>query len=147
MTYSVRVFISHSWSYSGHYDKLSEWIFDKSWNVDGIPLKFENYSVPRDNPIHFAANDRELKWAIDQRIILSDVVICPTGMYSDYSNWIGKELASSRDYRRPLLAVNPWAQERKSTVVRDFASEVVGWTAQSVVGGIWRLSRGLVSKP
>lgn len=140
MSYQVRVFISHSWSYSGHYEKLESWIFERSWYVDGVPLSFVNQSVPRDNPIHFAANDRELKWAIDQRIILSDVIVCPTGMYSDYSKWIGKELMSAREYRKPLLAVNPWAQERKSTVVRDAAMEVVGWTSQSVAGGIWRLS-------
>lgn len=144
MSYTIRVFISHSWSYSGHYEKLNDWTFGKAWNVDGISLLFENKSVPRDNPIHFAANDRELKCAIDQRILLSDVVVCPTGMYSDYSKWIGKELVSASEHKRPLLAVNPWAQERKSTIVRDAAHEVVGWTSKSVVGGIWRLSRSRV---
>ena len=28
--YNVDVFISHSWTYSEHYEKLYEWIFDRS---------------------------------------------------------------------------------------------------------------------
>lgn len=139
MTHLVRVFISHSWSYSGHYNKLEEWIFGNSWDVDGQPLSFYNYSVPKDNPIHFAQNTEQLQAAIDRKIKAANIVICPTGMYSEYSKWIGKEIASASKFRIPLLAVNPWAQQRKSVVVRQHADEEVGWTKQGVVSAIWRL--------
>jgi hypothetical protein len=104
-----------------------------------VPIQFLNYSVPKDNPIHFANTDRELQAAINARIHPCKVVVCPIGMYSTHSKWIGKELAALRYYRKPLLAVNPWAQEMKSRVVRDAANEVVGWTSKSVVNGIWKL--------
>lgn len=139
MSHRIGIFISHSWKFSGHYEKLSEWIFEERWNSNGVPIEFVNYSVPKDNPIHFARTDRELQAAISERIKPCDVVVCPTGMYSTHSKWIGKELAALKHFKKPLLAVNPWAQEMKSRVVRDAADEVVGWTSKSVVNGIWNL--------
>ena len=73
------VFISHSWTYSEHYEKLYEWIFDTPWNVDGVPLVFNDQSVPKDDPIHDAPTKRALKDAILQRIDVSGVVVVPTG--------------------------------------------------------------------
>ncbi len=43
---------------------------------------------------------------------------------------------------KPILGVNPWGQERKSSVVATAAKETVGWNSKSVVDGIWRLYRG-----
>jgi hypothetical protein len=60
-------------------------------------------------------------------------------MYANHSYWIQKEIDGSLGYRRPILAVNPWGQERKSSVVAQAADSTVGWNKQSVVDGIWRL--------
>lgn len=78
----MNVFISHSWSYSGHYERLAEWIFEVPWSIDGQTIRFFNTSVPRDNPIHFASNETTLKQAIYQRITNSHVLVIPTGMYA-----------------------------------------------------------------
>jgi len=59
--YQVHVFISHAWAYSEHYKTLSSWIFGENWSVGQASLKFLDYSVPKDDPIHDAANDSELK--------------------------------------------------------------------------------------
>lgn len=134
----IGIFISHSWAYSEHYETLAGWFFDETWNSNGRQIRFLNYSVPKDNPIHYAANDTDLYAAISSRIANSDVVIMPTGMYSTHSKWIGKEIQASNNLRRPILAVNPWGQERKSSVVAEAAIEVVGWNKMSVVGGTWR---------
>ncbi|GJL96609.1 MAG: hypothetical protein DHS20C06_04260 [Hyphobacterium sp.] len=137
IVYNIRVFISHSWKYSNHYDKLAEWIFEEPWNVGGAPLKFIDHSVPKANPIHTNGTEAELRTKIYQLIAASDVVVIPTGMYSSYSGWIAKEINGAKYYRRPILAVNPWSQERKSTVVGEAASLTVGWSKQSVINGIW----------
>lgn len=71
---------------------------------------------------------------------MASVVVIPTGMYASYSKWIGKEINGAQAYLRPILAVNPWAQERKSSVVVNAAHKYVGWNSQSVVKGIWQLS-------
>ena len=135
----MNVFISHSWSYSNHYDRLAEWIFDETWTVNGQRIQFTNTSVPRDNPIHFAPNDAALQQAIYQRIADSHVVVIPTGMYANYSKWIRKEVDGAKVYRKPILAVDPWAQKRASSVVADAADDAVGWNKQPIINAVWRL--------
>lgn len=135
----MNVFISHSWSYSDHYDRLAEWIFDETWTVNGQRIQFTNTSVPRDNPIHFAPNDAALQQAIYQRIAGSHVVVIPTGMYANYSKWIRKEIDGAKVYRKPILAVDPWAQKRASSVVADAADDAVGWNKQPIINAVWRL--------
>lgn len=138
MNHQVRVFVSHSWSYADHYEKLSGWIFDELWSVDGIPINFVNTSVPKNNPIHYAANDAELQDAIFQRLKFSDVIVVPTGMYSTHSKWIGKELDGARLHGKKIVAVNPWGQERKSSIVQMHSHETVGWNKDSVINAVWR---------
>ena len=138
--YQIDVFISHSWAYSTHYEKLCEWIFDGSWEVEGVPLLFNDRSVPKDDPIHYAPTTHALEHAILQRIEDSNIVVVPTGMYANYSKWIGKEINGAKRRDRPILGVNPWGQQRRSTVVAKAAAKTVGWKKQSVVGGIWELS-------
>lgn len=118
---------------------MASWIFQQRWSVGQASLDFRDFSVPRDNPIHNAPNDTALREAIFNQISRSHVIVIPTGMYANYSKWIGKEIAGSKFYKKPILAVNPWAQERKSSVVVDAASCVVGWNREPVIAAIWRL--------
>ena len=64
------------------------------------------------------------------------------GMYSTHSTWIERELEGAVYYKLPILAVNPWGQERKSSVVKNRANLEVGWNKKSVVDGIWSLTKG-----
>lgn len=140
MTYYVNVFISHSWAYSEHYETLASWIFDENWISNGTQIVFGNTSVPKSDPIHYARNERDLRAAIYERISASNVVVIPTGMYAGYSKWIKEEIGGAEFHRKPVLAVNPWGQERKSTVVANAAdADPVGWQKQSVINGIWSL--------
>lgn len=138
----MNVFISHSWMYSNHYDKLAEWIFEEYWSINGARLNFFNTSVPKDNPIHFAPSDKALQTAIYERIAGSDVVVIPTGMYSNHSKWIRKEIDGSALYYKPILAVDPWAQKRVSSTVMSASTRAVGWNKQSVINGVWHLGNG-----
>ncbi|MGI9503703.1 MAG: TIR domain-containing protein [Geminicoccaceae bacterium] len=140
--YYVNIFISHSWSYSEHYEKLSEWIFDGNWRSNNRPIKFNDLSIPQDDPIHDAANQDELQAAIFNEIAKCHVVVIPTGMYTTHSKWIQKEIEGSNEYGKPILGVNPWGQERASSVVRKNARQTVGWTGDSVINGIWSLYSG-----
>lgn len=135
----IQVFISHSWNYSNHYNKLSEWIFEGKWNITGVPIVFIDKSIPKENPIHNAPNADALRTAIFREMNNSHVVVIPTGMYAEFSTWIQKEIEGARRYGRPILAVDPWGQERKSSTVVASSAKSVGWNKQSVVGGIWEL--------
>lgn len=61
MKKQINIFISHSWSYSDKYEGVIK-LLDKT-NID-----YKNYSVPKDDPIHNAKNDKELYEAIDNKI-------------------------------------------------------------------------------
>ena len=138
-TRQIHVFISHAWDYTGHYETLANWIFGEKWSVGQASLDFHNYSIPRNDPIHNATNTAALTNAILNQIARSHVVVIPTGMYASHSKWIQKEIDGAKDRSKPILAVNPWAQERKSTVVINSADELVGWNKQPLIDAIWRL--------
>jgi hypothetical protein len=60
-------------------------------------------------------------------------------MYAHHSKWIQKEIDGAGQHWKPILAVDPWGQERSASVVAAAADETVGWNKQSVVEAIWRL--------
>lgn len=138
-TRQIHVFISHAWAYSDHYDTLASWIFKQAWSVGQASLDFRDYSVPKNDPIHNAANTRELKDAIFSQISRSHVVVIPSGMYASHSKWIQKEIDGAKAFAKPILAVNPWGQERNSGVVIDNADETVGWNREPLINAIWQL--------
>ena len=135
----IHVFISHAWLYSDHYDTLAEWIFENKWCVGQTALDFRDYSVPKNDPIHNANNDKQLREALYDKISRSHVIVIPTGMYANYSKWIQKEIDGSDVYSKPILAVNPWGVQRTSSVVSKSAKKTIGWNKDTVVSGIWEL--------
>jgi hypothetical protein len=140
-TRQIHVFISHSWWYSQHYNTLEAWIFGENWRVGQASLDLRDYSVPKHSPILNAPNDKTLREAIYKQIGMSHVVVIPTGMYANYSKWIGKEIEGAQTYGKPILAVNPWGQLRTSSVVVQVATRTVGWNKQPLVNAIWELYR------
>lgn len=138
-TRQIHVFISHSWTYSNHYNTLSDWIFGSKWSVGQASLDFRDFSVPKNDPIHNARSDAQLRQALYNQIARSHVIVIPTGMYASYSKWIQKEIDGANGYGKPILAVNPWGAQRTSADVSRSATKVVGWNAKSVVSGIWEL--------
>jgi len=138
-THQIQVFISHSWSHSGHYNKLAQWIFDERWSIGQASLDFRNFSIPLNDPIHGAPDDKSLAAAIYRHIARSHVIVIPTGMYAGYSRWIMKELDGADEYKKPILAINPWGQERKSSVVLKRATDWTGWNKEPLVSKIWNL--------
>lgn len=138
-TININIFISHAWAYSEHYATLSDWVFQKTWTVGETTLNFYDLSVPKNDPIHNAQNDSQLRAALYQKIAISNVIVIPTGMYANYSKWIQKEIDGAAMHNKPILAVNPWGSIRQSSVVAGAAKQTVGWTSKSVVTGIWEL--------
>lgn len=138
-THQIHVFISHSWSYSGHYDTLARWISDRTWRFGQAVADFRDYSVPRTDPILNAPTDATLREAIYRQIAMSHVIVIPTGMYAHYSKWIGKEIDGAGAYGKPILAVDLRGAQRTASVVNDAAAKCVAWNSNSVVSGVWDL--------
>ena len=126
-----RLFISHSWAYGDAYEKLVKF-FNEHPNFAWI-----NYSVPRNDPIHTAANDKQLYEAIKAQIKPVNCVVILAGVYSSYSKWIDKEIKISKtEFCKPIIAVEPWGAERTSVVVKNNADEIVKWQSTSIVNAI-----------
>lgn len=138
-TRQIHVFISHAWAHSHHYNTLSDWVFKEPWNVGQASLDFRDFSVPKSDPIHNAANTQALQNAIYEKIARSHVIVIPSGMYATHSKWIQKEIAGAKNYGKPILAVTPWGQARESGVVVDNANQTVGWNKQPLINAIWSL--------
>lgn len=138
-THQVHVFISHSWAYSAHYETLSDWIFGQNWRYGQASIDFRNYSVPKTDPILNANSDKALREAIYNQISRSHVIVIPTGMYTNYSKWIGKEIEGAATYGKPILAVDLRGAQKTASVVGQAATKCVAWNSKSVVSGIWDL--------
>lgn len=130
------IFISHSWAYGDAYDKLIKMLNDDP------RFSFKDYSVPKDDPIHNAPNSAQLSKAIQDQMRFCDVIIILAGVYSTYSSWINKEIDIAKGFTnpKPILAIEPWASEKTSTVVKDNADKIVKWNTSSIVSGIRDLS-------
>ena len=100
-------------------------------------MDFRDYSIPRNDPIHNVTSATQLQAAIFNKIAHSHVVVIPSGMYVNYSKWIRKEIDGAKRYGKPIVAVNPWGQEKKSGVVLSNADIGVGWNKQPVINAIW----------
>lgn len=138
-TRQIHVFISHAWAHSGHYDTLAKWIFGESWSVGSASLVFRDFSIPKGDPVHNVTSTQMLQNAIFNQIARSHVVVIPSGMYANYSKWIQREIDGAKGLGKPILAVNPWGQQKKAGVVLNNADDGVGWNKQPVINAIWQL--------
>lgn len=126
MTRTYNLFISHSWKHERQYHGLENLL--KSFG-------FNNYSVPKDDPIHNAGNDAQLQQAIKNQMSPCSAVIVLAGVYATYSKWINKEIDLAKGglakggfiKPKPVIAVRPWGNQRISKKVRDAADRLVGW--------------------
>ena len=124
------LFISHSWTYDDQYDRLIR-LLDSAPNFE-----YRNYSVPKDDPIHYMQYDYQLKEAIGRKIQPTSCVIIIAGVYSTYSKWINIELELACKMGKRIIAVEPWGAEKTSSVVKKYADRVVKWQASSIINAI-----------
>ncbi len=124
------LFISHSWTYSDEYAKLIN-------ILNGVSgFTYRNYSVPKDDPIHNAPYDFQLKAAIRNQMQHASCVLVLAGVYSTYSRWIKIELDLAREMGKKIIAIEPWGAERTSWIVKMYADEIVKWQGTSIVKAI-----------
>ncbi|MBP3222221.1 MAG: TIR domain-containing protein [Neisseriaceae bacterium] len=145
MTYNL--FISHSWSYSNQYQGLIN-LLDKKVEEDekdntikeSDKFKYKNYSVPKDDPVHSADDDKKLKEAIRKQMQPASCVLILAGVYATYSKWINIEIELAKSMDKKIIAIEYWGSERTSQVVKDNADIVVKWNTNSIVNAIKELS-------
>ena len=107
MTYHL--FISHSWNYSNTYNDLIRLLDSKAY---------------------------QLKAAIRNQMQNASCVLILAGVYSTYSKWINIEIQLAQEMGKKIIAIEPWASERTSLVVKRAANDIVKWNTDSIVGAI-----------
>ena len=130
---TYNLFISHSWNYTDAYDRLTNLLSERGY------FAFRDYSVPRDDPIHGAGTDAQLRQAIRNQMTPCHVVLILAGVYATYSKWINIEIDLAEKgftYAKPIVAIRPWGSQRISERVRLAADRIVGWNTESVVEAI-----------
>lgn len=129
-----RIFISHSWDYNDEYKQLVDLLEEANY------FQYKNYSVPEEDAID-ATTDEELERALRERQIKpASVVIVLAGLYSTYSDWIGKEIRIADKQDKPILGVEPWGSNSTSNYVEKYADKMVGWNTNSIVSSVRDLS-------
>lgn len=128
MTYNL--FISHSWAYSDAYEKLVNLL-------DADPyFTYRNYSVPKNDPIHNATYDYQLKAAIRNQMQHASCVLILAGVYSTYSKWINIEIQLAQEMGKKIIAIEPWGAEKTSIKVKSGANALVKWQTSSIIKAI-----------
>lgn len=129
-----RLFISHSWNASDKYERMVDLLDDANY------FEYRNYSVPEEDAID-ADTDEELEEALREgQIKPASVVVVLAGLYSSYSDWIGREIRIAEDEDKPILGVEPWGSDSTSNYVKRHADRMVGWNTDSIVEAIRDLS-------
>lgn len=126
------LFLSHSWKYNDAYENLVA-LLDKQ---KGNNFSYSNYSVPKDDPIHNAKNDKELREAIKNQMAKCSNIIILAGVYASYSKWINIEIDLAKEMDKKIIAIQPWASEKTSAVVKENADHIVAWNSLSLVNAI-----------
>lgn len=133
MAKTYNIFISHSWSYSDDYEKLTGLLSKRPY------FFYNDYSIPKDDPVHTSGTDRELYEAILNKMRACHVVLIMAGVYSTYSKWINKEIQAAKtgfSNPKPIVAVKPWGQTNVSSVVARNADQLASWSTESIVNAI-----------
>ena len=133
---TYNLFTSHSWQYTDAYDRLINLLRNRPY------FAFRDYSVPKNDPIHGANSDAQLRKAIRDQMTPCHVVLIMAGVYSTYSKWINIEIdIAKRGFQnpKPIVAIRPWGNTRVSSVVTAAADKLVNWNTESVVAAIREL--------
>ena len=137
MLRSYRLFISHAWTHNDAYYRLTSLL-------DQAPyFLYHNYSVPEHDPLVPPGSpiaDAILMSRLERQIAPVQCVVVLSGMYAAHRYWIDQEIRIAKRYRKPIIGLCPWGQERTPVLVQEAADEMVSWSTSSIVAAIRRHS-------
>ncbi len=129
-----RLFISHSWTYNNAKDTMTRFL-------DKLGLDYQSLYIPKKDPIHESGTDAQLLWAITQKIKRSSCLILLAGVFPYYDKWIEKEIEVAKLYGKPIIAIQPWSNDKTSEMVKSNANRIVKWQGKSIVDAIKEIDR------
>jgi len=131
MAREFKVFISHSWTRSGHLNRLQNLLVTRGY----FPVIFTESSIY--NPIN-SMNEPYVRKRLAERIQESHIMLVIGAVYATRSEWMPWEMKAAQLYDVPIIGVIPWGNRYVSTVVQQHAVEIVRWNTESIVAAIRR---------
>lgn len=129
------LFISHMWRNTDNSEYYRLVTFLSAANN----FTWRNYSVPEHDPLGMKT-DQQLQEALEQQIRPVNCFIIIAGMYVNNREWIQKELDIAKLYKKPIVGVIPWGQQRTPVEVQNAAKEMVSWNTDSIVAAVRKWS-------
>lgn len=130
------VFISHTWNYGEHYNKVEDWLDEAQSEYF---LKWDNCSIPLQdtalNP-NSSLNKNIFEEKLDKQIARASIVLILSGMYFTHPHWIEYEVLKAANYGKYIIGIKPWGQEYIPQVVLDNANVIVEWDKSSVINAL-----------
>lgn len=127
------LFLSHAWNYNTEYYRLEEMLFGSPY------FSWRNYSVPEHDPIIFSSPSRkksQLTIQLEKQIRPVNCVLIIGGMYAAHSEWILTEIEIAKSFKKPIIGIYPWQQQKMPIVVQESADELVRWNTNSIISAI-----------
>jgi len=98
-----RLFISHAWTYSSHYETIVRWLNEEPY------FSWWNYSIPSDDSCSDKTT-RGLKNCMTNQINPTQGIIILASMYAAHSSWIDYEIDEAFRLGKTIIGVRPWGQ-------------------------------------
>src|SRR5262249_39340294 len=89
-------------------------------------------------PPLLAENTSELQKLLRDQMRPANAFVILGGMYAAHSGWIEFEVEFARQIGRPIIGVYPHGSVRMPLLISNSTTEMVGWTAGSIVSAIRR---------
>lgn len=129
------LFLSHMWRNADN----SEYYRLENLLNEANNFTWRNYSIPEHDPLKTKTN-KELSDAIDHQIKPIHCFLIISGMYTNYREWIQKELEIAKYYNKPIVGIIPQGQDRIPVEIQNSAKEMVGWNTESIVNAVRKWS-------
>ena len=130
---TYNIFICHAWAYSRDSRLLKALLKEYPF------FKWKNLSSPLYDPFLNTGSPEgkaTLTGLLENNIGKSDCVIIMPGTNKIYLEWMQAEVLLAKKKAKPIILVLPPGNTSAPEFMREAASEVVGWSAASIVAAI-----------
>lgn len=134
------LFLSHAWDYDDDYERLVRLL------NNAYGFHWRNLSIPSNDRIHQLSNGLEIRNALSFYIRKAECVLICAGMYCAHREWIQAEIDIAQEFRKPILGVELWGQERTPVEVQTSAARMIGWNTDSILDAVRELCPAVVPR-
>ena len=130
------LFITHAWPYRADYEGVVNLL-----NAERS-FKWADLSVTVNAPLSafmplLPKSYRCIVHQLDEKIREADCVLVLAAMCVAYRGWIQSEVEAALDFKKPIIAVRPYGQERvPQELSQEAITDQVGWRTDSIIFAI-----------